>query len=58
MEDMSFLTKKPTKGIPWQSSGWDSFTDEGPDSIPGQGTGIPQASWHAQKIFLKKNKYK
>ena len=26
-----------------------AFTAEGPGSIPGQGTKIPQAAWHGQK---------
>ena len=51
------LTKKPIREFPG-SPVVGTLTDEDPDSIPGQGTGIPQASWHAQKIFLKKNKYK
>ena len=35
-----------------QWSGLLTFTAEGPCSIPGEGTKIPQASWHGQIIII------
>ena len=34
-----------------------AFTAEGPSSISGQGTKIPQAVWHRLKNFFNKQKY-
>ena len=34
------------------------FTAEGPGSIPGQGTKIPQATWRSQKNKITQNKTK
>ena len=38
--------------FPWWSRGLDStlFTAEGKDSIPGQGTKIPQTEWPKKKF--------
>ena len=34
-----------------------AFTAEGLGSIPGQGTKIPQATWHSQRIKKKNRRY-
>ena len=43
-------------GVPWQSSGLGPcvLTANGPGSMSGQGTKIPQAVWHGQKQANKK----
>ena len=50
---MSYTTTQSYKeGIPWQSSGQDLAClvhCQGPGSILGQGTDIPQAMWSGQK---------
>ena len=38
-----------------QRLGLHAFTAEGPGSIPGQGTEIPQATWGSKKKKKKKN---
>ena len=43
-------------GIPWQWLGLPVFTANGPGSIPGQGTKIPQAVQHGQSINQSINK--
>ena len=41
-----------------QGLGLGAFTAVGPGSIPGQGTKIPQATWHSQKNFFNKIRLK
>ena len=51
-----FKMKPPENSLVLQWLGFCTFIAEGIGSTPGQGTKIPQASWHDQKKKKKSNK--
>ena len=58
LDDAKLLSKIIASGnslvVQWLVLG--AFTAEGPDSIPSQGTKIPQAAWRGQKKNKRKEK--